>query len=283
MTAYQFSQPWLSKINGDQEATAMEFAHLRDYLKGIDEGSIPLFNPHFLHSTIDGLLIGGNIAMGGFKLTGLGAGTTAGDSLRYEQLIGLYLLLTGGTMSGAIAMGSNKVTGLTNASASGDALSWGQAFTSGQITFSPTTTGIKGTTTNDDAAAGNVGEYISSYAGGAGTNFPTSSQWGDLTSISLTAGDWSVDCNIDVLANGATATNESFGISTTSGNSATGLNSGDNQSSTPLATVTFDGSGVIPAFRMSLSATTTVYFKYLAVYSAGTPKARGRISARRIR
>lgn len=37
-----------------------------------------------------------NIPMGGFKLTGLAAGTGAGNSVRYEQV----LLLTGGTMAG---------------------------------------------------------------------------------------------------------------------------------------------------------------------------------------
>ena len=64
--------------------------------------------------------------MGGNKLTGLGAGTANGDSLRYEQLIGLYLLLTGGTMSGNIAMGTNKITGLGNGTAVQDAAAFGQ-------------------------------------------------------------------------------------------------------------------------------------------------------------
>lgn len=41
-----------------------------------------------------------NIPVGGFKFTGLAAGTTNGDSLRYEQLVGVYLLLAGGTMAG---------------------------------------------------------------------------------------------------------------------------------------------------------------------------------------
>ena len=41
-----------------------------------------------------------NIPMGGFKLTGLAAGTTNGDSVRYEQLVGAYLPLTGGTLTG---------------------------------------------------------------------------------------------------------------------------------------------------------------------------------------
>lgn len=41
-----------------------------------------------------------NIPMSGFKFTGLAAGTTSGDSLRYEQAIGVFLPLAGGTMTG---------------------------------------------------------------------------------------------------------------------------------------------------------------------------------------
>ena len=64
----------------------------------------------------------GAIAMGSNKITGLAAGTTAGDAVRYEQA----LLLAGGTMSGAIAMGSNKVTGLAAATTNGDAVRYEQ-------------------------------------------------------------------------------------------------------------------------------------------------------------
>ncbi len=66
------------------------------------------------------------LAMAGGKVTGLGAGTVAGDALRYEQLISLYLLLTGGTMGGAIAMGTNKITGLGAGTTNGDALRYEQ-------------------------------------------------------------------------------------------------------------------------------------------------------------
>lgn len=76
------------------------------------------------------LLIGGimtgNIAMSGNKVTGLGAASGNGEALRYEQLVGLYLLLTGGTMSGNIAMGGNKVTGLGAASGNGEAVRYEQ-------------------------------------------------------------------------------------------------------------------------------------------------------------
>jgi hypothetical protein len=65
-----------------------------------------------------------NQPMGGFKLTGLGAGTTAGDSVRYEQAI-----LTSGANPFAAnqPMGGFKLTGLTPGSTTGDSVSYEQA------------------------------------------------------------------------------------------------------------------------------------------------------------
>jgi hypothetical protein len=45
-----------------------------------------------------------NLAMGGYKLTGLGAGSANGDSVRYEQVVGVYLPLAGGTLSGVLTV-----------------------------------------------------------------------------------------------------------------------------------------------------------------------------------
>ena len=56
-----------------------------------------------------------NLAAGGFKLTGLGAGSASGNSVRYEQV----LLLTGGTMAGNIAMGANDITGVDDLTMNG--------------------------------------------------------------------------------------------------------------------------------------------------------------------
>ena len=64
----------------------------------------------------------GAIAMGSNKITGLAAGTIAGDAVRYEQA----LLLSGGTMTGNINANGNKVTGLAAASANGDAVRYEQ-------------------------------------------------------------------------------------------------------------------------------------------------------------
>ena len=105
----------------------------------------------------------GNITMGGSnKVTGLAAGTTAGDAVRYEQT----LLLAGGTMSGGIAMGNNKVTGLAKGTATGEAMARQQVQSglhtsvglSGTVNFS-TTFGAQPTVTITPVGNSGTGMY----------------------------------------------------------------------------------------------------------------------------
>jgi len=152
--------------------------------------------------------------------------------------------------------------------------------------FRPTS-GIVGTTTNDNAPAGYVGQ-ISSSAVSAQT-VGTAGQWSDVTSIPVTAGDWDVSVNLVVERNGATfsvAPTVFAGISTTSGNSGTGIVTGDNEGeSYQQAPTTFLGTSVvIPAYRMTFTGSSTVYLKgYVDGYTSGSPKHYARISARRAR
>lgn len=72
-----------------------------------------------------------NQAMGGFKITGLGAATANGHAVRWEQLQAViaqitgitaaFLPKTGGTMTGAIDMGSNLIHGVTTPVVAADA------------------------------------------------------------------------------------------------------------------------------------------------------------------
>lgn len=144
---------------------------------------------------------------------------------------------------------------------------------------------ILGTTTNDNAASGFVGEYVVSTVGN--TNATGTTQYFDVTSISLTAGDWDVTGAGNWEGNGATWTVAELGISTTTGNSGTGLTAGLNNLSWSFAstsTVPAANPVYVPSYRVSLSATTTVYLKGRAVYSAGTPRLAGAsIHARRVR
>jgi hypothetical protein len=141
-------------------------------------------------------------------------------------------------------------------------------------------TNIRGTTTNDSAASGFVGEVVSSVV--SNVSFPTSGQWGDVTSIALTAGDWDITYVAAPDKNGATVTVVvEYGISTTSGNSSSGLTYGSNYLT--AAWFNSDAGGCIANFRASISASTTYYAKVKTTYSVATPRTSARLYARRIR
>jgi hypothetical protein len=115
------------------------------------------------------------------------------------------------------------------------------------------------------------------------TNYPATGTWGDLTSISLTAGDWDIAAVTQQTTPGTMTGETRLGISVTSGNSATGLTTGYNRLTFPNATVAADSGASIPMYRLQLGSTTTVYLKFFTEYSTGTPKAVGTIIARRRR
>jgi hypothetical protein len=190
------------------------------------------------------------------------------------------------TAGGAIAMSSNKITGLAAATANGDATRFEQTVLTstdqtitGVKTFSGQLIG-KGTATNDDAAAGYIGEYVSSYAGVQ--NFPANNVVGDGTSISLTAGDWDVSAVMFAVFT-TLVTNVLLGISTTSGNSTSGLNPGDNRCDFETFSTAGNSSPTIPVYRLSLASSMTVYLKVQSSYTGATPTYYSRLSARRIR
>jgi len=150
--------------------------------------------------------------------------------------------------------------------------------------FRATLTGVSmlGTTTNNSAASGWVGQYISSTTIIA-TSYPTSSQYGDLVALALTAGDWDVTGVIGATANGGTISQIAIGISYTAGNSSFALVQGDNLNFGPGPTIAADAGQTMPNVRVSINTPTTYYLKYRSDYSVATPKAVGRISARRVR
>jgi hypothetical protein len=151
------------------------------------------------------------------------------------------------------------------------------------LAFSPTTSGIIGTTTNDDAAAGKVGEYISSTVLVAGAVALASTTAANVTSISLTAGDWDVFGNVSFISQVATvAASFACWISTTSATLP------DIALVTAVSGYTHTGvadpfSAGVPTKRISINGTTTVYLSAEADFAAGTMKACGVIQARRVR
>jgi hypothetical protein len=128
-----------------------------------------------------------------------------------------------------------------------------------------------------------VGEYVESVVGPV--NYPASGGTpGNMATISLTAGDWDVTFFAYLSSNGATITTNLFMVSLYSGATQTDRVYGSNWTpvSNPTA-ATGDNFGVIPAYRVSLSATSTVYGKIAASYSVAIPYTYCRLSARRVR
>ena len=147
--------------------------------------------------------------------------------------------------------------------------------------FTPSqTNGIVGTTTNNNANAGSVGEFVTATAA-AGSVSLTSGTGTNVTSISLTAGDWDVSGVVQVNPAGTTTSNALLtGISTTSG-SLGGLG---NLSQLQVSFVTGGTLDLAtPVVRLSLASTTPVFLTVQFNFSVSTATAGGVIRARRVR
>ena len=214
-------------------------------------------------STATGQLIGFESA--GFSM---GAGSTANESICF--------LGTTSTIATANAIFSDS------ASFSGNWFIY-QGGTTKNLLTGPTSIG--GTTTNDNAASGVVGEYVSASVT-SNTNTGASATGFTATSISLTAGDWDVSGILQINSGGATFTSTDFyvGITTTAGGGA-GLTSVNSAEITGTLPLTFGKVPLIPpVVRMSLASTTTVYLNgYVSIYTAGQPVYIASMIARRVR
>lgn len=152
---------------------------------------------------------------------------------------------------------------------------------SGLITPS-STVGIKGTATNDSAQAGSIGEYVTSTA--TAVNITTSNVAQNITSISLTAGDWDVWGNIEYdSAATTTTTGVVSSINTTSATNAASPLRGIYASTGGILSGGGNTSQPAPMQRLSLSTTTTVFLVGYALFAVSTMSATGIISARRRR
>jgi hypothetical protein len=143
---------------------------------------------------------------------------------------------------------------------------------------------LPATATNDNATAGHVGELIESEVLVASAVALTTGTAANVTSISLTAGDWDVWGNVATNPNGATTqTAIEAAISTTSATLPTRPGKG---AFTQLF-VTFQAgiSIIVPTgtTRLSLASTTTVYLVALSNFGVSTNAAYGYIGARRRR
>lgn len=151
------------------------------------------------------------------------------------------------------------------------------AATGTSLAFSPSTGGLIGTTTNNDASAGIAGEYLAATSGSTGITTATTT---NIQTLSLTAGDWEIwGCITFAGAAGTLATTISASVSSTSATFSNmyqqfqGIAFGSGASNTIAA----------PPFRVSIGSTTTVYLVGYAVFTVSTMNTIGTINARRRR
>jgi hypothetical protein len=170
-----------------------------------------------------------------------------GDQLTYED---------GNGWSCVDKNGNLKTTGSTSPGGSSGQVQYNNAGALGGLANGQ----LPATATNDNASAGNVGEYVSSYVINSSSVSVASSTPTNLTSISLTAGDWDVYSQAIIqVSSGKTLTLLYSDINTTSA----AFDSNSFGFSSWLGSWTGDGSSVLSLAgsprRLSLSTTTTVY------------------------
>lgn len=148
----------------------------------------------------------------------------------------------------------------------------------------------KGTATNDSAAAGYIGELISASATGVGSL--TTATMKNITSVTLTAGDWDLSANFSVQASGSGSsftgnTANELAISTTTASTA-GTTVGYDRlpwvwNATFAPTALFVYSCGISPVRVSITGSTTYYLNASVTFTSNSPFLNGSMSARRVR
>jgi hypothetical protein len=146
------------------------------------------------------------------------------------------------------------------------------------------TTGVSGVTNNSNAAAGMVGEFLSTSVT-TGVNLPNNTPT-NVATLTLTAGDWDVNGEtwIDVAAASAGATPEAA-INTVSATLPTSPGTGTSRSHSPIS-MAASTSIFVPLRTTRVSSSTASFPVYLVGQlnvTSGTASARGVITARRRR
>lgn len=143
---------------------------------------------------------------------------------------------------------------------------------------------LVGTTTNDNAAAGSVGEYIQSVVVAGSAVTLSSAVVANITSISLPAGDW--DVNAIAVINPNSTTSNTFTSASLSLASAALDTTPGRLVSHSFSAVVSGGQALtetIAPYRFSLASTTTIFLVTQDAFTVSTCGAFGILRARRVR
>ncbi|HHT9109581.1 MAG TPA: hypothetical protein ACFYDZ_00310 [Candidatus Brocadiaceae bacterium] len=189
--------------------------------------------------------------------------------------VNTLLYASSANVMGALATANNGILVTSSGGVPSIGNTIGAGITLPSVTFN-STSGVIGTTTNNNAAAGSVGEYVTSTILAASGVSLSSSASVDITSISLTAGDW------DIIANAsgeATVSLSTFQCWT----SLSSVTLPDRALRSFVVGQTGNMYGLTcPPLRVSTAGTVTVYMSVFSAFS-GTGLGYGTLSARRRR
>jgi hypothetical protein len=139
---------------------------------------------------------------------------------------------------------------------------------------------LPGTTTNDNASAGNIGEYVTANNSGVSLSNGTPAQ---MAAIGLTAGDWDVWGTIMFNPAATTVANSIIGLVSLSSASATPIDYGCFIAVAFTATAGANQTLPTGTCRLSISSSTNVYLNQDAFFSTSTATGGGYLHARRRR
>lgn len=216
------------------------------------------------------------------NLTGTASGLTAGNVTTNANLTG-DVTSSGNATTLAAGSASNLNSGTLAAARGGTGVS-NSANTTVTSAVSIGKGQFQGTSTNDAATAGNIGERIDGTA--ALQSVPlTSNTAANTGSATLTAGDWEVTCHVAFLpAATTTVTNLTASLSATSAtnNGTLGFFGAVDYPATVLGSGQYTTMTSPPA-RVSLSGSTIYYCVALAAFGVSTMTAGGSLHAVRVR
>jgi len=137
--------------------------------------------------------------------------------------------------------------------------------------------------TNTAAVAGNIGDYVEGIvANGSAISVTASGTPQNLTSISLPAGEWLVAGTVNFIPTSATTSVTTFQCSLSTTSATLDFTSGRLASRQSAAFVPGNSTAntiELPAYKFSLSGTTTVFFVILSNFTVSTLTAAGVIKA----
>lgn len=149
---------------------------------------------------------------------------------------------------------------------------------------------VAGTATNDSAITGNVGEFVTATVATGSAVSLTTTVAANVTSISLTAGDWDVAWTVDFKP-GATTSVTLMQTSISLVSATHNTQAGGSGIGTEALTIFDTAANVLGGdfsepggpVRCSFSSTQTVFLVSSATFSISTMAAYGTIRARRVR